>query len=316
MRSFLDQLEETRTDVSLLVRPDISGAEFHFEPLKYRYLLAVPFEPADIELNDDETLGRYVSDIDYLMDGYTDRHQTMLRSIIKPEHEHFYKLPAFEYAMVDDVLIPSIERKYLGMSMMFVQFDIERDWTHRKIHRFMEGLAKILDIHERVFLKPVCMFRRRADVRGNILISDGTEMAINRQSLFDSIVDGSALSRGDYSIYAEFNNPSVVVNPDGDGIRIVPDQWTIDKVKVIRHEWDECILNKNIADLNCFLNYSSPYDYPVASSTIIEQRAGIVMNLDLKMNGSAMLLPKYKKFVSMTLNTRRTHDINKIIRQK
>lgn len=307
--SVLDQLESSQVDVYSTVRPDIFGSEFSFKPLTYRYLFIIPFEQVDIVSIDFRC---YVSDVDYLFSGFVDKYQIMLRKLGlgSSPYEMFPEISLKEQRMFG-VKYSDMPDSQKFSAAMFIQFDLEKDWTYKKIYRFLKGLTKILDVYECLEYKTVHLLYRQQDIRNLILIEN--ELYNDWKSVITNITDVNVYAKYNENAHIEFEMV------DNEHIQIIPEKCTLefDKIEIVRNEWNECIMLKDIRFFkHFFVDFITAYDYAVAPSTLTENRANIVMKLDLKMNGSAKTLPEYKKFVRTSIWKCRTHAINQKMKNK
>ena len=160
--SILDNIERSRVDVRSCERPD-----YRLSPVKYKYILVIPFWEKEMRERD---VTDFVKDMSYLFYALETDYEVMLKSIIEGEYDKKIWTPfndeelkcLFE-SKAAHLFENSFSNDYFGG--LFVQFNIRKNTSYKKVFRLMVGLSNVLRIYEKMHMKhyrkPVVMYMNK-----------------------------------------------------------------------------------------------------------------------------------------------------------
>ena len=236
--SILDQLEESHLDVQKLAQNDISGSKYHFEPFQFRYLFAIPIETIELINND---YSDYVSDLDYIFSCFADGHQIMLRKINFTRESTSESFPTVLLEEMDMFPVDHKIDSYQYTYAVFVQFNIDKIWSHHTAFRFLMALSRFLVKHETLNYKSVYIYKQYYDMRDYICITK---------------------PENDYKyIYVKYNKEGYPKFKITDDCRVVLENTdenykTLNSMISVSKEWDQTIFYHQIQYLKLFDNPS------------------------------------------------------------
>ena len=171
MTSILDKLENSRIDVSTIVSAeDISGSCYKLDPKMYKYIMVIPVSQIEMQWVKYCDIQPYVSDLDYLFKSFTADYQILLRkTVLTIPSDYFIESPLKDNLLNNHPMMGPLSamasNKYTGG--IFIQFNTPRDWTYRKIYRFLVSLTNVLSRYEAIIgtshPKDLYLYRRHSE---------------------------------------------------------------------------------------------------------------------------------------------------------